>query len=65
MNLQSCDSCGVVLDIGKLHFPDSKHYERENGTLDESKVMWTGYAWCPFVNCPVCQNKITGEQCFD
>jgi hypothetical protein len=65
MNLQSCDSCGVVLDIDKLHFPDSKHYEREDGTLDESRVMWTGYAWRPFVNCPVCQNKIVEEPCFD
>jgi hypothetical protein len=65
MKIQSCDNCGVILDIDKLYFPDSKIYEREDGTLDESKVMWCGSAWRPFVPCPVCQNKIVDEPCLN
>ena len=61
MKLQSCDSCGVLLDIDKLIFPDSKHYERADGSLDESMVTWCGSAWRPFVHCPVCQNKIVED----
>lgn len=30
MKLQSCDSCGVLLDIGKLIFPDPKQCERKS-----------------------------------
>ena len=61
MKLQSCDSCGVLLDIDKLCFPDNKHYEREDGSLDESMVMWCGTAWRPFVHCPVCQSAIVED----
>ena len=61
MKLQSCDGCGVLLDIDKLCFPDSKQYEREDGTLDESMVVWYWSAWRPFVPCPVCQTKIVEE----
>ena len=61
MKIQSCDGCGVLLDIDKLYFPNSKHYEREDGSLDESMVTWCWDAWHPFVHCPVCQNKIVEE----
>lgn len=62
MNLQSCDQCGVVLDMDKMVFPDSKHYEREDGTFDESMVMWSNGSWRPFVHCPICQNKIMEDE---
>jgi hypothetical protein len=39
MKLQSYDGCGVLLDIDKLIFPDSKQREREDGSLDDSKVV--------------------------
>ena len=58
MNLISCDHCGVVLDADKLNFPDSKNYEREDGSLDESMVTWCYGAWRPFVPCPVCRGEI-------
>lgn len=61
MKLQSCDNCGVLLDIDKLIFPDSKHYEQADGSLDESMVILYGGAWRPFIRCPVCQDIIVEE----
>jgi hypothetical protein len=44
MNLQSCDSCGGVLDADKLIFPDQKHWWREGGTYDESMSAWDSWS---------------------
>lgn len=60
MNIVSCNSCGVLLDADKLHFPDQKHWWREDGSIDESQAGYdpdTG-RWCPTVDCPVCGSRI-------
>ena len=55
MNLTSCDGCGVVLDKNRLYFPDEIYTEEG---VDESKGMYNGREYVPFVECPVCDHKI-------
>lgn len=57
MNLISCDNCGVVLDAGKLDFPqglDPSH------PPDVDRLFWDEdrEGWVPVVPCPVCHEKI-------
>jgi hypothetical protein len=60
MNLRSCDSCGVVLDLDKLMFPDQKQWWHEDGSVDETLAGWNGNAsaWRAKVPCPVCKSDI-------
>jgi hypothetical protein len=60
MNLQSCDSCGSVLDIDKLIFPDQKDWWKEDGSFDETLAGWVTSAndWRAKVPCPVCKSDI-------
>ena len=61
MNLQSCDNCGVVLDVDKIAFPDQKNWLKEDGTIDESMATRTGISWRAFVPCPACGSKFLEE----
>ena len=56
MKIVSCDNCGVLLDAGKLRWPESiynEHYE-----YDDTKCAWNGDCFVAFAPCPVCKAKI-------
>lgn len=57
MNLISCDNCGVVLDAGKLDFPQgldpSDPCDFPSMAWDEDRGLWVAT-----VPCPVCKEKI-------
>jgi hypothetical protein len=58
MNLISCDNCGVVLDVGKLDFPqglDPSHPPDVDELFAWDKDRGE---WVPTVHCPVCDEKI-------
>lgn len=59
MKLMSCDNCAVVLDGDKLRFPADIH--NAHGDVDLAKAEWSGDAWVPFCNCPVCAEPILKE----
>lgn len=60
MKLSSCKNCGVVIDLHVRTLPDEIH--NENG-VDETKAIWCCDAddYVPFVECPVCENPVTGS----
>lgn len=60
MNLTSCDNCGVVLDKDKLNFPEDI-YDAEN-CIDFAKAVWVEMWYAPFIPCPVCGEKILGDE---
>lgn len=57
MNLISCDNCGVVLDAGKLEYPQGLD---PSDPFDVDKMVWNSdrRGWVPAVPCPVCEAKI-------
>ena len=60
MNLISCGRCGVVLDKGKLKFPEMWD---DKGERIEGNSIWyydTGN-YSSFVPCPVCEAPIFQE----
>jgi len=60
MNIISCTNCGVVLDADMLNFP-SMHYaylDDDCTEIDTSKAEWDGDRYVPFVDCPVCKEKV-------
>ena len=59
MNLIACDGCGVVLDKNNLKFP--KDIYLECGKIDTAKGEWNGDDYVPFVECPVCRERIMGK----
>jgi hypothetical protein len=50
MNLQSCSSCGVVVDLDRLVFPPT--YDSD-GTTTKAAV-WDGDEFVSSLSCPVC-----------
>jgi hypothetical protein len=59
MNLISC-KCGVVLDKGKLTFPDDKYLP--DGSINLDKCVWNGNRYVTFAKCPVCGNTIPDKE---
>jgi len=57
-NLISCDNCAVVLDVDKLSFVDNNHYHKDDGSINEEKVVLTAAGYMPYVSCPVCEEKV-------
>lgn len=57
-NLISCDNCAVVLDVDKLNFVDNKHYHKDDGSVNEEKVVLTAAGYMPYVPCPVCKEQV-------
>lgn len=62
MNLNSCDSCGVVVDLDKIEFP-SEIYDDVTDSIDHSKADWSERRrdYVPFVPCPVCKARLRKE----
>jgi len=56
MNLISCNGCGIVFDKNKLKFP--KDIYADDSSIDNKKAAWNDDEWVPFINCPVCCEKI-------
>lgn len=54
MILHSCEGCGVVLDLEKLHKPE---IEDEDGVVDTEECMWDGEEFLPKRVCPVCSGE--------
>lgn len=66
MKLQSCDSCGVVLDLDKLPFASDLYiYDEVTGAevIDERYVKYNQWTkeWAIFVPCPVCEEPVFEE----
>lgn len=57
MRLVSCDSCGVFLDVGKLHFPPVSKMFGDDGCIDEALACYVQEIsdYRPKVDCPVCR----------
>ena len=58
MKLISCETCGIVLDLDKVEFPEN--YWDEDGSIDTNKAIWDSrtMSHVPFIRCPVCQSEI-------
>lgn len=55
MDLISCESCGVVLDLTRIPMPD---IEDETGSVITNIAAWNGSDWVPTIKCPVCGCRI-------
>ncbi len=59
MNLISCGNCGIVFDKDQLKFPAVRDIDyvviKENVVCIRDSIM-------SFVPCPICSNKIPGEE---
>lgn len=56
MNIKSCDNCGVVVDIDKLHSGDL--YSKETGEVNLEYYEWDGEEFVPIFECPVCNFRM-------
>jgi hypothetical protein len=56
MNLISCDECGTVIDLGKIHLGDDI-YSKEDGELLPN-TQWNGDRYVLTFPCPSCQEDI-------
>lgn len=55
MNLQSCNNCGVVIDMSKLTEPE---FEDEESIGDSEFYEWCNGKYVPTINCPVCKTQV-------
>ena len=63
MRLQSCDNCGIVLDLSKISIPtEAEMYDKE-GTVDNAKFLWSSGLrnYVPFIKCPCCNYDVLIE----
>ena len=66
MNIVSCDNCGVLFDKSKLNFP-SNFWDCDEQTGEDFVIKSAGtwsvqyQTYVPYVNCPVCGEKILDE----
>ena len=59
MDLHSCDSCGVLLDKDKLHYPTDEEIWHEDGHAIPTKTVYDSVCGQqPAVPCPVCKELI-------
>ena len=56
MKLISCSNCGVVLDAGKLEFPED--IRDNNNEVISDRAILDGREWVAKVACPVCKSAI-------
>ena len=59
MKIQSCEECGVIVDIDRLFFP--YHIYLDDGTISDELAVWDGEEYKAYIPCPVCNSPIVSE----
>jgi len=52
MNLDSCENCGIVVDLNNVNYIDS---DEDDGGYIEEEMVWGGDGYLETWKCPICE----------
>ena len=58
MNLTSCDSCGIVLDLDKIDIHSPEECFDKDDVIIDSRVIWESDSCFVAIPCPCCKEKV-------
>lgn len=63
VNLLSCGSCGVVLDLSRIScdYEMKDEVDEESSQWNREHFHWANDCWAPSIRCPVCKEKISAK----